>query len=309
VSDSTQGPGWWQAADGKWYSPEQHHDFQPAPTQPLETMSAPPVGPPPVGPSSGAPGAASSNAKWIVVGALAAAIVVIAAFLLLRGGDDKKSTVAANSSSSSSSSSASSSSSSSSSRSSGSASSSSSSSSSSAASSSSALSESAIRSRLLKAADIGPDYVDETFQSSEGKPTACGGPSVNSQVKPDLDVGADASGPTFFEEEVLVYKTAEDAKKALQLAKEGLSCPQPTIEGGGPVNFSEPKDVSSDVGRPVDEAIQIDVQTEEANGKFFAIRIGNVITSFQFAQQISADSSKLPDELKLVRLGLKRLNS
>lgn len=128
-------------------------------------------------------------------------------------------------------------------------------------------------------------------------------------MKPDLDVGGDASGPTFFEEEVLVYKTAADAKKALQLAKEGLSCPQPTIENGGPVNFSAPKDVSSDVGTPVDEAIQIDVQTEEANGKFFAVRSGNVIVSFQFAQQISADSSTLPDELKLVRLGVERLNS
>jgi hypothetical protein len=162
---------------------------------------------------------------------------------------------------------------------------------------------------LVKAADIGPDYIDEPFQSSEGKPTACGGPSVDSQVRPDVDVGGDASGPTFFEEQVLVYKTAADAKKALQLTKESLRCPQPTIQGGGPAKFSDPKDVSSNVGTPVDEAIQIDVQTEEANGKFFATRKGSVLAVFQFAHQISADSSTLPDELKIVRLGLKRLNS
>ncbi|MEY2435021.1 MAG: hypothetical protein QOC92_4746, partial [Acidimicrobiaceae bacterium] len=63
MSDSTQGPGWWQAADGKWYPPEQHPDFQPAATAPFETVSGPPVGPPvgppPVGPPPGAPGAAS----------------------------------------------------------------------------------------------------------------------------------------------------------------------------------------------------------------------------------------------------------
>jgi hypothetical protein len=88
-----------------------------------------------------------------------------------------------------------------------------------------------------------------------------------------------------------------------------LRCPQPTIQGGGPAKFSDPKDVSSNVGTPVDEAIQIDVQTEEAKGKAFFVRTGNVLVAFQFAAQTSADSSTLPDELKLVRLGLKRLNS
>ena len=27
MSDQSQGPGWWQASDGKWYAPEQHPDF------------------------------------------------------------------------------------------------------------------------------------------------------------------------------------------------------------------------------------------------------------------------------------------
>src|SRR5262245_10048365 len=26
MSDSSQGPGWWQASDGKWYPPESHPD-------------------------------------------------------------------------------------------------------------------------------------------------------------------------------------------------------------------------------------------------------------------------------------------
>jgi TM2 domain-containing membrane protein YozV len=28
MSDVSQGPGWWQAADGKWYAPELHRDYQ-----------------------------------------------------------------------------------------------------------------------------------------------------------------------------------------------------------------------------------------------------------------------------------------
>lgn len=30
MSDSSQGPGWWQASDGKWYPPEQAPDYQAA---------------------------------------------------------------------------------------------------------------------------------------------------------------------------------------------------------------------------------------------------------------------------------------
>lgn len=43
MSDQSQGPGWWQASDGKWYSPEQHPDYRPP---------APPIAPPPPPPSA-----------------------------------------------------------------------------------------------------------------------------------------------------------------------------------------------------------------------------------------------------------------
>ena len=38
MSDTSQGPGWWQASDGKWYRPESHPDYVPP---------APPPPPPP----------------------------------------------------------------------------------------------------------------------------------------------------------------------------------------------------------------------------------------------------------------------
>jgi uncharacterized RDD family membrane protein YckC len=39
VSDVSQGPGWWQASDGKWYRPEQHPNYQPP--QPAQPYGAP----------------------------------------------------------------------------------------------------------------------------------------------------------------------------------------------------------------------------------------------------------------------------
>jgi hypothetical protein len=44
MSDVSQGPGWWQASDGKWYPPEQHPQYQAAqaaPPQPPQYQPAP----------------------------------------------------------------------------------------------------------------------------------------------------------------------------------------------------------------------------------------------------------------------------
>jgi hypothetical protein len=38
MSEVSQGPGWWQASDGKWYRPDQHPNYQP----PAPTTTAPP---------------------------------------------------------------------------------------------------------------------------------------------------------------------------------------------------------------------------------------------------------------------------
>lgn len=42
MSDSSQGEGWWIAADGKWYPPEQHPDAQAAPPGPQAAYEPPP---------------------------------------------------------------------------------------------------------------------------------------------------------------------------------------------------------------------------------------------------------------------------
>jgi len=53
MSDTSQGPGWWLASDGKWYPPEQ----VPGPTEPVAPVVPPPaaVEPPPVAPVAPAP--------------------------------------------------------------------------------------------------------------------------------------------------------------------------------------------------------------------------------------------------------------
>src|SRR5450759_4169120 len=42
MSDTSQGSGWWQASDGKWYRPEQHPDYQPPSPGPAWPLQGPP---------------------------------------------------------------------------------------------------------------------------------------------------------------------------------------------------------------------------------------------------------------------------
>lgn len=63
MSDTSQGPGWWQASDGKWYPPEQAPGAQPAPAPASPSFGAPQT------PSFGAPqyspsASAGSYASW-----------------------------------------------------------------------------------------------------------------------------------------------------------------------------------------------------------------------------------------------------
>jgi len=162
---------------------------------------------------------------------------------------------------------------------------------------------------LLKGSEVGPGFEDSTFTDSHS-PSPCGGPDVDEQVPPDIDVGNDASdGTGYFEEEVMVYKTEADAQKSVALTKDAVDCPQPTVEGPEPLQVSGPTDVTSDVSPPVDEAFAYDLKTTEAQGKIVFVRNGNVVASFSFFAQAGTDTSKLPDELTVVNKGVAKLAS
>ena len=331
MSDTGQGEGWWQASDGKWYPPQQHPDYQAEATQPVPaaeppaTAAMPPVPPVPpgvppgaipppgaasgpVGPPPGAPGAASSNAKWIVVGVLAVAAIAIAAFLLTRDDGKKSGNLAATPSASPSSSSSTSSSSSSSSSST-----SSSSKSSSSSSSSSGDSASALQARLLKASDIGSDFTDESFTPDTTSPGPCGQPNVSSQYPPVVDVGSEASngsGDLFFQQEVTTYNDAATGSKAYEATKESVNCSQSTVGSGSDAesnSFSKPTDVSSKFGVP--EAVEVTFESGSVQGQIVIIHSGNSMVLFVFAGTTNADTSNVTGPDDLVRKGLAKLSS
>ena len=88
MSDVSQGPGWWQASDGKWYPPQQAPTAAPPPPpqpppQPLPTYGAPPQPqwtPPPAkkGGNKGCLIALAVVGVLLVLGIVATVVVVVA---------------------------------------------------------------------------------------------------------------------------------------------------------------------------------------------------------------------------------------
>ncbi len=65
MSMSSQGPGWWQASDGRWYPPEQHPSAAAAPAAPVAPVAPTPPSVAPGGwdvPPDGHPGGAAPTA-------------------------------------------------------------------------------------------------------------------------------------------------------------------------------------------------------------------------------------------------------
>jgi len=73
VSDQPRGSAWWQASDGKWYPPETHPAYRPAPPPPV--TGSPMAGPP--------PRRGSSCLPWLIVAAVSAALLVIVAAVVI----------------------------------------------------------------------------------------------------------------------------------------------------------------------------------------------------------------------------------
>jgi hypothetical protein len=66
MSQQPQGPGWWQASDGRWYPPEQHPQFGPPPTAPYPQYAQQPP-----------PARRAKNRGCVIAVVVAVAVLVI----------------------------------------------------------------------------------------------------------------------------------------------------------------------------------------------------------------------------------------
>jgi len=102
MSDVSQGPGWWQASDGKWYAPEQGAGYVPPPPPPTPAAAAPappvpPVTTPDAGPEATPPEKKSHRGLWIAIGAIVVVIIIIVASSSSKKNNDTTAATAAGS--------------------------------------------------------------------------------------------------------------------------------------------------------------------------------------------------------------------
>jgi len=365
VSEVSQGEGWWQASDGKWYAPELHPDRAAMPDPTVESAAAPggpdptvpvapfgadptlaspvmPSAPPPGMPPPGAPPittfgtppptAGGGGGKGKLIAAIAVVVALIAggiAFALTRDSDSKTSTRSDASSDSSSSTKSSSKSSSSKSSSSKSSSSKSSSSSSSSSGDTAALLAKA-KKALLTPADVSGGFVKTTPPTSTA-PLPCTGKTPDDAATPagkestELDVGSDIG----IFENIRVYKSVTDAKKVFTATRDGFECSssadgsvtitgRPTAVGvtGGDDDFTIDADVVSSgsaTGNLHDNPSQLPATTSDPLGssgsdtfkvRYFMVRVGQTILSFNYISRASADTSGLDDPQTITETGV-----
>ena len=90
MSEQSQGSGWWQASDGKWYPPQPAPGADPTVPIPAAPATAPlpssplPAGPPP----AGQPPAKGGLGRGPLLGIIAAVVVLLAAVLFFATKDD-----------------------------------------------------------------------------------------------------------------------------------------------------------------------------------------------------------------------------
>lgn len=84
MSEASQGPGWWQAADHKWYPPEQHPDYAPPAPSPTPNVAPRPSSQPvaPQGHSGQYAGAAGSGITFDPRAIMPGGLIVLAGGVL-----------------------------------------------------------------------------------------------------------------------------------------------------------------------------------------------------------------------------------
>lgn len=82
MSETPQGPGWWQASDGKWYPPHTHPNYRPAAGQPMMPPGSAPPGSVPPGsvPPGSLPVKSGGVPKGLIIAGIIVLVVVVAGF-------------------------------------------------------------------------------------------------------------------------------------------------------------------------------------------------------------------------------------
>ncbi|MBA2281600.1 MAG: hypothetical protein H0W25_10265 [Acidimicrobiia bacterium] len=170
--------------------------------------------------------------------------------------------------------------------------------------------ESLAQSLLVEAGEVSTDTL--TFEDSgytppdADRPNACGAPSTDSVVPPQVLVGTSLTEPAstlVFQEEIRVYVDEAEAGEAFAAGVEALSCGT-SIDGT--VTIDGPTDVAEEVGG--DEAVAFAVRAEAIEGVLVVVRVSDAVVLFLFTAPPGVAAEILaPDPLEVSAFGIGKI--
>ena len=346
MSDANQGPGWWQASDGKWYPPEQHPDYQ-SPTQPVETQPvetqpvesvAPtaavptepptmPVGTQPVEPTQamapvppppappvvtrpvGPPPPGGGRGKVIAIVAVLAAIAVVAALLLLNRDSDDGAKVAASDTSSDQTDSTD-------------ATTTTKKTTTTTAKTTTtkpttttapgALDATELKARLLTVSEMGDGLKDTPFTPDSKNPEACGQPNTDIAFPPVAIAGREGvqANTRVVLEQARSYGDDATSADAFDASVKGLSCTDGTAFDTNnkpvPITIGPPQDITAQM-KGVKRAVAVTVTGQGFEGLAVGVDVGGVVISFQFEATAGAGTETIEARLPVAQAAVDKM--
>lgn len=169
---------------------------------------------------------------------------------------------------------------------------------------------------LLTAAEVGGGFKAQPSDNTS-TPLPCDqqAPPLDQQFQPSAKAKTDLVSPdgqAYLSEEVIGYGSTATADQALAAGEKGLSCRTATVKvNGKPIQYRiDPvEDVTSRVGVTVDKALLWTVHTSVVTIQLVATKIGAQLVVLSFAASPKADTSKLPDQGKILKDALTKVKA
>ncbi len=163
-----------------------------------------------------------------------------------------------------------------------------------------------LKKALLTASDVGPGFVEGTWEEpNANEPGPCGKPNVSAQFPNAVRIGAQfAKGEQFqLIEGINVFADANTSKAAYAAGVDGLTCTDATL-GGQPVSIGERMDVTAQVGG--DLATAWSVKADGMEGVLIAVHAEQAVLTFTFVAIGGADTSSVANPIEVAKTGVSK---
>lgn len=168
---------------------------------------------------------------------------------------------------------------------------------------------------LLEVADVGSGFIAGSYEpATNGQPCTPDEPPLSKKVPPVAAGGRsfdNAKAGAQFAEQVFIFSDEATAKQALATGERGMDCKTGKVFYGdgttGSVTITAVSgDIAAQLDDPVDGAAAWSLENKDVDSSLIVVRAGVKLIVLTFSADPSADTTALPDSLKLTNAAVSR---